>query len=159
MSLGNPFHNNNTPSMQRYQTDSPVNDTHAFLSENVPVALTLPTVETALESEIKPELHRQTEQQSTPCIFPDPAEYPALQSCLHLDTRVSNTAPLGAADEQPLPTDCQNNPDRRDSQTEASAGSAAQTKGELMELIKEQPGPQKQGDADQITDTSCSEST
>ncbi|XP_032362190.1 cysteine/serine-rich nuclear protein 3 isoform X1 [Etheostoma spectabile] len=158
MSLGNPFHNN-TPSMQRYQTDSSVNDAHAFLSENVPVAPTLPTVETALESEIKPELHRQSKQQSTSGIFPDPAESPALQTRLHVDTHESNTAPVGAAAEEPLPTDHQNNPERRDSQTEASAGSTAQTKGKVMELMKEQPGPQKHGDANQITHTPCTEST
>ncbi|XP_042368758.1 cysteine/serine-rich nuclear protein 3-like [Plectropomus leopardus] len=137
MSLSNPFHN--APSMQHYQIDSSVNDTPAFLSENVTVAPTLPTVETALESDITPELRRKTEQQSIPCHFPDPTE--SLQTCSHVDTRESNTAPAGAAEEQPLSTDLQNNPDHHDSQTEASLVSA--------ELTKEQPGLH-----DQITDTS-----
>ncbi|XP_070711962.1 cysteine/serine-rich nuclear protein 3-like [Pempheris klunzingeri] len=151
MSLSNPFHS--TPSMQPHQTDSSVNDTPAFLSENVTVAPTLPPVETALESEMNPELHCQTEQQSIPCHFPDPTE--SLQTCSHVETRESNGAPAGAADEQPLPADPRNNPDHRDSQTEASAGSAAQTEEEM----REQPGLQMQGDASQKTNTSCSEST
>ncbi|XP_049426626.1 cysteine/serine-rich nuclear protein 3-like isoform X1 [Epinephelus fuscoguttatus] len=155
MSLSNPFHS--TPSMQHYQMDSSVNDSPAFLSENVTVTPTLPTVETALESEINPELRRQTEQQSIPCHFPDPTESLTLQTCSHVDTRESNTAPAGAADEQPLSTDLQNNPDHHDSQTEA--GSVEQTEEEIRQPIKERPGLQTQGDADQITDTSCSEST
>ncbi|XP_049919644.1 cysteine/serine-rich nuclear protein 3-like isoform X3 [Epinephelus moara] len=155
MSLSNPFHS--TPSMQHYQMDSSVNDSPAFLSENVTVTPTLPTVETALESEINPELRRQTEQQSIPCHFPDPTESLTLQTCSHVDTRESNTAPAGAADEQPLSTDLQNNPDHHDSQTEA--GSVEQTEEEIRQPIKEQLGLQTQGDADQITDTSCSEST
>ncbi|KAL7370394.1 hypothetical protein ABVT39_027332 [Epinephelus coioides] len=155
MSLSNPFHS--TPSMQHYQMDSSVNDSPAFLSENVTVTPTLPTVETALESEINPELRRQTEQQSIPCHFPDPTESLTLQTCSHVDTRESNTAPAGAADEQPLSTDLQNNPDHHDSQTEA--GSVEQTEEEIRQPIKEQPGLQTRGDADQITDTSCSEST
>ncbi|XP_033471381.1 uncharacterized protein LOC117249776 isoform X1 [Epinephelus lanceolatus] len=155
MSLSNPFHS--TPSMQHYQMDSSVNDSPAFLSENVTVTPTLPTVETALESEINPELRRPTEQQSIPCHFPDPTESLTLQTCSHVDTRESNTAPAGAADEQPLSTDLQNNPDHHDSHTEA--GSVEQTEEEVRQPIKEQPGLQTQGDADQITDTSCSEST
>ncbi|KAK5891386.1 hypothetical protein CgunFtcFv8_018643 [Champsocephalus gunnari] len=127
-----PFH-----SSQHYQTDSP-----AFLSENVP---TLPTVETALESEVK--LHCQTEQQSH---FPDPTESMKLQTCAHVDTRESIAAPTDAADEQPPSTDLHNNPELRDSQTEAPSGSEEQNKEEKIE----RPGLKKQ-----ITDTSCSEST
>ncbi|KAI3366033.1 hypothetical protein L3Q82_009863, partial [Scortum barcoo] len=154
--LSNPFHN--TPSMQHYQIDSSVNDA-AFLSENVTVTPTLPTVETALKSEINTELHRQTEQQSIPRRFPDPTEPLTLQTCSHVDTRESHAAPAGAAGEQPLSTDLQNNPDHYDSQTEASAGSVEQTEEEIKELIKAQPGAQTQGDVDQISSTSCSEST
>ncbi|KAG8004582.1 Cysteine/serine-rich nuclear protein 3 [Nibea albiflora] len=158
MSLSNPFHN--TPSMQHYQIDSSVNDTPAFLSENVSVTPTLPTVETALESEMNKELHCQTEQQSIPCHFPDPKESLTLQTCSHVHTRESNTAPAGAADEQQLSTDLQNNPDHHDSQTEAPAGSVQQTEEEMREAIQKEPGLQMQGDAaDQTTNTSCSDST
>ncbi|TMS11599.1 Cysteine/serine-rich nuclear protein 3 [Larimichthys crocea] len=158
MSLSNPFHN--TPSMQHYQIDSSVNDTPAFLSENVSVTPTLPTVETALESEINKELHCQTEQQSIPCHFPDPKESLTLQTCSHVHTRESNTAPAGAADEQQLSTDLQNNPDHHDSQTEAPAGSVQQTQEEMREAIEKEPGLQTQGDAaDQKTNASCSDST
>ncbi|XP_019112986.1 cysteine/serine-rich nuclear protein 3 isoform X1 [Larimichthys crocea] len=158
MSLSNPFHN--TPSMQHYQIDSSVNDTPAFLSENVSVTPTLPTVETALESEINKELHCQTEQQNIPCHFPDPKESLTLQTCSHVHTRESNTAPAGAADEQQLSTDLQNNPDHHDSQTEAPAGSVQQTQEEMREAIEKEPGLQTQGDAaDQKTNASCSDST
>ncbi|GAA6216151.1 cysteine/serine-rich nuclear protein 3-like [Lates japonicus] len=143
MSLSNPFHN--TPSMQHYQIDSSVNDTPAFLSENVTVTPTLPTVESALESEINADLHCRT--------FPDPTESLALQTCSHVDPRETDAAP---ADEQPLSTDPQNNPDDSDSQTEASAGSVEQTGEEVREPLQGQL--QMQGALpDEKTDTSCSE--
>ncbi|XP_054480093.1 cysteine/serine-rich nuclear protein 3-like [Anoplopoma fimbria] len=161
MSLSNPFHN--TPSMQHYQIDSAVNDTPAFLSENVTVAPTLPTlptVETALKSEINPKLHCQTEQQSAPCHFPNHDDSQTPQTCSRVDPDERNAAPAGASgDEQPLSIDLQNNLDCHDSQTEAPAGSGKQTEAEITEPIEEQPGPQKEGDADQTTETSCSKST
>ncbi|XP_070787040.1 cysteine/serine-rich nuclear protein 3-like [Enoplosus armatus] len=127
MSLSSPFHS--TPPMQHYQIDSSANDSPAFVSENATVAPTLPTLVTALESEMNTKLPRHTEQQSTPCRFPDPTESPTLQTRSHADTRESNAAPAG----------------------EASAGSAEQTEERGREL-------RKQGDGDQITSTSCSES-
>ncbi|KAM9334131.1 uncharacterized protein ABDE67_021861 [Symphorus nematophorus] len=149
MSLSNPFHN--SPSMQHYQIDGSVNDTPAFLSENVSVTPTLPTVETALESEINTELHCQTEQQSLPCRYPDPTQPLTLQTCSHVDTRESDAAPAGAAGELQLSTDLQNNPDRHDSQTEApAAGSVEQTEEEIREPT---PGLQMQGD--QTTNMPC----
>ncbi|KAK1876797.1 Cysteine/serine-rich nuclear protein 3 [Dissostichus eleginoides] len=107
--------------------------------------LELEKIETALESEIK--LHCQTEQQSH---SPDPTESMKLQTCAHVDTRESIAAPADAADEQPPSTDLHNNPELRDSQTEAPSGSEEQNKEEIIE----RPGLKKQ-----ITDTSCSEST
>ncbi|XP_041822374.1 cysteine/serine-rich nuclear protein 3-like [Chelmon rostratus] len=153
MSLSNPFHN--APSMQHYQVDSSVNDTPAFLCDNATVAPTLPTVETALESKINTELRCQTEPQSDPCHFPDPRESLPLQTRSHADTRESNAAPAGAAGEQQLSTDLQNNPDHHDSQTEASAGSVEQAE----EETRERAGLQTQAGGDQTTNASCSDST
>uniref|UniRef100_A0A3P8SD41 Cysteine/serine-rich nuclear protein N-terminal domain-containing protein n=1 Tax=Amphiprion percula TaxID=161767 RepID=A0A3P8SD41_AMPPE len=136
MSLGGPF--NNTLSMQHYQRDGSVSDTPAFLTENLSITPTLPTVESALGSEINTELNCQTEQQSARCRFP---ESPALQTSSHGDTRETNTAPAGGSDQQPRSTDLQNNPDRHDSQTEASA--ERQT---AEETVQEQPGLQTNGD-------------
>nr|XP_020471011.1 cysteine/serine-rich nuclear protein 3-like isoform X2 [Monopterus albus] len=133
MSLSNPLHN--TPSMQHYQTNSSVNDTPAFLSENVTVTPTLPTVEAALKSEITREFCCQTFTHSTESLTP--------QTCSHVDTRESNTAPVGSADKQPLCTDLQNNPDHQNSQTEALA--VEQTREEMREQLQEQPGQQMQG--------------
>ncbi|XP_059184304.1 cysteine/serine-rich nuclear protein 3-like [Centropristis striata] len=87
LSLGNPFHSPFHPE----RSDS-------FPGETV----TLPTVETALESEINPKLHQH---------FP--------QTLSHVDPREGNTAPAGAAGELQLCTDLHNNPDLlQDSQTE-----------------------------------------
>lgn len=110
MSLSNPFHS--PPSVQHYQMDSDI-----FLSENVTV--TLPTVETALESKISTEAHCQTEQQSSPCQFPNPAEPLTPQTCSHVDTREGTTAPAGAAAEQQLLKYLQNNRELHDSETMA----------------------------------------
>ncbi|XP_023130460.2 cysteine/serine-rich nuclear protein 3-like isoform X2 [Amphiprion ocellaris] len=136
MSLGGPF--NNTPPMQHYQRDGSVSDTPAFLTENLSITPTLPTVESALGSEINTELNCQTEQQIARCRFP---ESPALQTSSHGDTRETNTALAGGSDQQPRSTDLQNNPDRHDSQTEASA--ERQT---AEETVQEQPGLQTNGD-------------
>ncbi|XP_034411296.1 cysteine/serine-rich nuclear protein 3-like isoform X1 [Cyclopterus lumpus] len=139
MSLSNPFHN--APSMQHYQIDSAVNDTPTFLSGNVPATPTLPTVEAALEADISPKLHCPTEQQSAPRHF---TESQAPQTC----SREGRATTVAAGDKQPLSTDLQNNPDHRDSQTEAPAGCAEQTGQEMMALMKERPGLQKHGDGD-----------
>ncbi|XP_028998190.1 cysteine/serine-rich nuclear protein 3-like isoform X2 [Betta splendens] len=106
MSLSGPFH-------------SSVNGSAAFLSESVGGAPTLPTVETALKSEINT-IHCQT--------FPELAESLTPQTRSHADPRESHTA--GAGDEQPLPTELQNNPGDRDSQTEAGS---EETTGPLQE--------------------------
>uniref|UniRef100_A0A3Q2ZWH7 Cysteine and serine rich nuclear protein 3 n=1 Tax=Kryptolebias marmoratus TaxID=37003 RepID=A0A3Q2ZWH7_KRYMA len=121
VSLSSPFHN--SPPMQPYHTDSSVRDPPAFLSENLnPI---LPSVESALESDIGKELQRQTEQQSVPCHF---SESTTLQSCSHVDTREFNAA-LTSAEQ---PRSLQNNPDCRDSQTEGLQrhGGASQTASE-----------------------------
>ncbi|CAJ1087613.1 cysteine/serine-rich nuclear protein 3-like isoform X4 [Xyrichtys novacula] len=147
-SLLNPFHN--SPSMQHYQIDTSVTDAHTFAHENSGVTQTLPTVETALESKITTEICSQTEPQSIPCHFPDPTDSLTLQTCSHVDTRECHTAPAGANGELPLSTDLQNNPDRRDSQTEASAGSVEQTEEEVKGLTQTEL---------QIIDTSCPQTT
>ncbi|XP_026217378.1 cysteine/serine-rich nuclear protein 3-like isoform X1 [Anabas testudineus] len=134
MSLSRPFHS-------PYPVDSSVNDTAAFLSESVAVTPTLPTVETALKSEINTQLHCQT--------FPKPTESLTPQTRSHVDPRETNAAPAGASDEQPPSTDLQNNPGDHDSQTEASAGSV-----EIREPLQEQPGLQKQEASPAPTDTS-----
>lgn len=127
MSLSSPFHN-----------------TPAFLSESVTVTPTLPTVETALKSEINTQLHCQT--------FPEPTESLTPQTRSHVDTRETNTAPAGVGNKQPLSTDLQNNPGDHDSQTEASAGSV-----EMRETAQEQLGLQTQEALPDPTDTSCSD--
>ncbi|XP_020500568.1 cysteine/serine-rich nuclear protein 3 isoform X1 [Labrus bergylta] len=147
LSLSNPFHN--SPSMH-YQIDSSVNDNHHFVTENASVTQTLPTVEAALESKIKTDICNQTELH-----FPGPTDSLTLQTCSHVETRERNTAPAGTTEELLHLRDLQNNPDRRDSQTEAPTGSLEQTDEEMRELT--QPG--LQGDAAQITSSSCSQST
>ncbi|KAM6893506.1 uncharacterized protein FYW49_019873 [Xenentodon cancila] len=115
VSLASPFHN--TPPMQHFHTDTSVGDSPAFLSENTNIAPLLPSVESAFESEMNPGLHRQTEQQSAPCHF---SESVTFQTCSHADTRERNTASAGAPCERPRSTNLQNNPDCRESRTEAS---------------------------------------
>lgn len=140
MSLSSPFHST-------YPIDSSVNDTPAFLSESVTVTPTLPTVETALKSEINTQLHCQT--------FPEPTHPESLtpQTLSHVDTCETNTAPAGAGDKQPLSTDQdQNNPGNHDSQTEASARSV-----EIREPAQEQLGLQTQEALADPTDMSCSD--
>uniref|UniRef100_A0A3Q0SZ46 Cysteine/serine-rich nuclear protein N-terminal domain-containing protein n=1 Tax=Amphilophus citrinellus TaxID=61819 RepID=A0A3Q0SZ46_AMPCI len=144
MSLSNLFHS--TPPMQHYQRNRSVNDTPAFLSENVSSTPTLPTVESALE--IKTELHCQTEQHSAPRHF---SESLTLQTCSHVDTRDINTAPAGVFDEQPRSTDLQNNPDCRDTQTENLAESEKQTGEERREAVQEERALQTHEDAGQMT--------
>ena len=140
VNLSNPFHN--TPPMQHYQLESSVNDT-PFLTENVNITPMLPSVESALESDINTDFHGQTGKQSTPSHF---SESMTLQTCSHVDTREVNTAPAGASDEAPRSTDLQNNPDCNDSQTEASTEKRTE---EIRQPIQEQPGLQTQGDANQ----------
>ncbi|XP_056883866.1 cysteine/serine-rich nuclear protein 3-like isoform X1 [Takifugu flavidus] len=111
------------PSMLSYTNSTLMNLGHpfpsgkdTFLSENV--TITLPTVETALESKISTEPHRQTEQQSAPRHLPSSTEPLGPQTCSHVDARERNTAPAGATSEQQLLKDLQNNRELRDSQTE-----------------------------------------
>ncbi|XP_061571625.1 cysteine/serine-rich nuclear protein 3-like isoform X2 [Cololabis saira] len=56
--LGGPYHNT-PPSMQRFQTS--VGDSPAFLSESTNIAPLLPSVESALESDLSPGLQRPPE--------------------------------------------------------------------------------------------------
>ena len=114
MTLGQAFHS--APSLQRYQTHPSGKDT--FLSENV--TITLPTVETALESTISTEPPSHSEQQSVPCHLPGPTEPLGRQPDAHVDAGERNTAPAGGAGEQ-QPKDLQNSPELHDSQTAASA--------------------------------------
>ncbi|KAM8904545.1 cysteine/serine-rich nuclear protein 3-like isoform 1-T1 [Spinachia spinachia] len=86
VSLGHPFHN--TPPMQHYQIDSAVNGSKSLLI----APPTLPTVEAALESEINPKRHRQTEQQSR---FPKPPSSQTPQTCSQVDAYNSHPAPAG----------------------------------------------------------------
>ncbi|XP_056287298.1 cysteine/serine-rich nuclear protein 3-like isoform X2 [Pseudoliparis swirei] len=107
MSLGDPFHN--APPMLRYPMDSAANDTPTFLSGRGPAPPTLPTVEAALEADMSPKLHCQ---QSAPRRVAGPIESRAPPTC-----------------RESVSTDLQNNPDRRDSQTEAPTGSDAMSGG------------------------------
>ncbi|XP_074520787.1 uncharacterized protein LOC141786000 isoform X2 [Halichoeres trimaculatus] len=132
-SLLTSFHS--APSLQHYQMDS-VSDTQ-----------TLPAVETALES--------KTDPQSLPCLYPDPTDSLSLQTCSHVEPRELCTASAGVAEELPLSTDLQNNPDHRDSQTESSSGYAEQTEEEIKGLTQ----TELQGDPGQIIGTSCSQPT
>ncbi|MEQ2220509.1 hypothetical protein ILYODFUR_006213 [Ilyodon furcidens] len=133
--LSSPFHN--TLPMQHYQMDGSENNTPAFISENRNAAPMLPSVESALESEISTELHRHTEQQSH---F---SESTTPQKCSHADTRDFNTAPAGTPDQNPHSTGLQNNPDCRDSRA-----------GGNEEPALEQAGPHIHGD---ISQTASSE--
>ncbi|MED6258493.1 hypothetical protein ATANTOWER_008173 [Ataeniobius toweri] len=133
--LSSPFHN--TLPMQHYQMDGSENNTPAFISENRNAAPMLPSVESALESEISTELHRHTEQQSH---F---SESTTPQKCSHADTRDFNTAPAGTPDQNPHSTGLENNPDCRDSRA-----------GGNEEPALEQTGPHIHGD---ISQTASSE--
>ncbi|XP_015233161.1 PREDICTED: cysteine/serine-rich nuclear protein 3-like isoform X2 [Cyprinodon variegatus] len=129
VSLSTPFHS--TPPMQHYQTDGSINPPPAFLGDNLNVTPMLPSVESALESEIGSELHRQTEQQS-----------PFSEPCSHGDTREHSAAPSGTPDQQPRSTGLQKNP-----------GCDSQAGGE-EEPGEEQAGQGMQGD---ISQTASSE--
>ncbi|KAM4711061.1 LOW QUALITY PROTEIN: uncharacterized protein FYW61_021640 [Anableps anableps] len=119
LGLSSPFHN--TPPMQPYQMESSVNNTPAFLSENLNVAPMLPSVESALESEISTELHRQTEQQNL-------SLSPRCSKGAHMQTRVSSALPLLPLPAQhPRSTGLQKNPDCGDSRAGGKWGAGAGT--------------------------------
>ncbi|XP_013885448.1 cysteine/serine-rich nuclear protein 3 isoform X2 [Austrofundulus limnaeus] len=125
VSLSSPFHN--TSPMQPYHTESSAHDLPAFLGESLNPAPILPSVESALESDMGRELKRQAEQQGAPLRF---SESPTLHTC-EFATSLTSV-------EQPRPL--QNNPDRCDAQTGGTGAPA-----------EEQPGLQKDGGADQTT--------
>ncbi|XP_075873691.1 uncharacterized protein LOC142882867 isoform X2 [Nelusetta ayraudi] len=104
--LGSPFHG--APGLQRYPMERPAAESAA--------AVTLPAVETALESKQRP---------SVPCNFTSPAEPPLqLQT---LDSHVALCDGSSEQQQQQVVKDLPNNGERRDSQTEASAGPVSQT--------------------------------
>ncbi|KAM4537638.1 uncharacterized protein V3H82_023430 isoform 2-T2 [Fundulus diaphanus] len=129
--LSSPFLN--TPPMQHYQIDGPVNDTAAFLSENLNVAPMLPSVESVLESEISAELPRQPEQQGH---FSGSTE---LQVGSHADAREFNAAPSGSPDQHPHSTGLEKKTDCHDSQAGGNGDPA-----------QEQAGLRLHGDISQI---------
>ncbi|XP_012731278.2 cysteine/serine-rich nuclear protein 3 isoform X2 [Fundulus heteroclitus] len=119
--LSSPFLN--TPPMQHYQIDGPVNDTPAFLSENLNVAPMLPSVESVLESEIGAELPRQPERRGG--LFSGSAE---LQAGSHADAREFNA---GSPDQHPRSTGLQKKTDCRDSQAGGNGDPAQEQAGPL----------------------------